>query len=66
MHVTYGVTTETELRQGLFPALEAELKGNIEYFIENILSQHYAVAYGDLRNELRDFCSLMNIKYTLT
>lgn len=66
MHVTYGVTTETELRQGLFPALEVELKGNIENFIENILSQHYAVAYGDLRNELRDFCSLMNIKYTLT
>lgn len=66
MHVALGKIVETELRQGLFPAAEIELKGDINAFIENVMSQHYALAYGDLRSHLRALCDMVKVKYIET
>jgi len=66
LHVALGEVVETELRQGLFPAAEVELKGEVEAFIENIMSQHYALAYGDLRKYLRILTRIFGIKYIET
>lgn len=65
MHIAVGKVIETELRQGLFPAAEIELEG-IDDFIENIMSQHYALAYGDLREKLKILCNLLGLKYIIT
>jgi len=66
MHVALGEVIDTDLRQGLFPAAEIELHGDIKLFIEEIKSQHYALAYGDLREYLREICNLLEIRYTIT
>lgn len=33
-----------------------------ENFIQEIMSQHYAIVFGDYEKELREFCRLMNIR----
>ena len=66
MHIASGEIVDTKLRQGLFPAAEIELYGDVRMFIENIKSQHYALAYGDLRQLLRDVCDLLEIGCVIT
>ena len=66
LHVALGEVVETELRQGLFPAAEVELKGDVEAFIENVMSQHYALAYGDLRKYLKILARILELKYIET
>ncbi len=38
-----------------------ELDGNTDAFVQNLFSQHYAIAYGDVRAELRELCRLLDI-----
>ena len=66
LHVALGEVVETELRQGLFPAAEVELKGDVEAFIENVMSQHYALAYGDLRKYLKILTKILKVEYIET
>jgi L-fucose isomerase-like protein len=35
---------------------------NVETFKQEMMSQHYAVVFGDYENEIREFCRLMNIR----
>ncbi|HNS48818.1 MAG TPA: hypothetical protein PKM61_04750 [bacterium] len=44
------------------PSLEIDLAGDSEAFIQNVLSQHYILSYGDNRPLYRDFCSLAGIR----
>lgn len=46
------------------PGLAIELDCDHEGFIQNVLGQHYIIAYGDIRPEISDFCSLLQIKMT--
>ncbi|RLE77146.1 MAG: hypothetical protein DRJ56_02925 [Thermoprotei archaeon] len=66
MHVAPGVVVETELRQGLFPAAEVELRGSADDFLSFVLSQHYALAYGDLVRSIRDLCAILGVECVVT
>lgn len=66
LHVALGEIIKSRLRQDLFPAAEIEIYGDIRNFIKNILSQHYALAYGDFTNHLKEICRFLELKYVLT
>ena len=43
------------------PSLEVILDAPVEDFAEKVLSQHYIVAYGDIRPQLADLCGLLGV-----
>jgi L-fucose isomerase-like protein len=66
MHIATGEAIETELRQGRMPATEVIMDGDVESFLQNLLSQHYAVAQLDIKDQLLDICELLGIKAIVT
>ncbi len=44
-----------------YPSMEVFLDGDAELFAQQLPSQHYSIVYGDIREELREVCNLMNI-----
>ncbi|MBU2494985.1 MAG: hypothetical protein ABIK20_00335 [Candidatus Omnitrophota bacterium] len=44
------------------PSLEIDFDSDPDIFIQNVLGQHYILAYGDQRGPYRDLCSLLDIK----
>jgi L-fucose isomerase-like protein len=44
------------------PGLNVIFKGDTENFIQQVLGQHYIVAYGNILSALRDFCFLTNTR----
>jgi len=66
MHISTGDAVKTELRTGYFPATELALDANVEDFMQNVLSQHYAVVHGEVKEELMNICDLLNIKPIIT
>ena len=57
-----GEGIETELRQGMMPAIEVVINGSIEKFIESFPSQHYALCYGDISEEIEGLCRILNVE----
>ncbi len=45
------------------PSLEIDLDGDVDTFIQNVMSQHYILTYGDNREPLRDLCRILDIDY---
>jgi len=45
-----------------YPSMEITLDGCTEHFGQHMMSQHYAIMYGDYRKELSEFCRLMGIR----
>jgi L-fucose isomerase-like protein len=45
-----------------YPSMAIALDGSTEHFGEHMMSQHYAILYGDLRREICEFCRLMGIQ----
>ncbi len=43
------------------PSIEVVLDGKVEEFAQNVMSQHYIVAYGDATAEVRELCNLLGI-----
>ena len=43
------------------PSLEVILEEPVESFVDKIMSQHTIIAYGDIRAEMKQLCSLLNI-----
>ncbi len=43
------------------PSLEMIFENPVEEFIQNVMSQHYIISYGDNRSLLEDLCSILNI-----
>jgi hypothetical protein len=39
-----------------------KLDGDSEFFIQNLFSQHYAMAYGNVTEELIQLCKLLKIE----
>lgn len=46
-----------------FPNLELSLGCKMKDFVENVLGQHYAIAYGDYVDELKILAKLLNISF---
>jgi L-fucose isomerase-like protein len=44
------------------PSLEIVLDGSPESFLENVLGQHYILAYGDHRAKLNDLCRILGVE----
>ena len=44
------------------PALEIELS-DIDAFAQKVACQHYIIAYGDNRNQIRELCYVLGIGY---
>ncbi|MFQ6099530.1 MAG: hypothetical protein ACE5O2_17490, partial [Armatimonadota bacterium] len=57
-----GRGVSTELRQGRFPALEIKVDGSVQRLLDTMASQHFAMCYGDVRDELRDLCGMLGIE----
>jgi hypothetical protein len=43
------------------PSLEMIFDGPVEAFVQNVMSQHYIVSYGDNRMPLSDLCSILGV-----
>lgn len=63
-YLVYGTGTgvETDLRQGRFPALQIEMDGDPQRLMQHIPSQHFALCYGDVSEELEDTCRIWGIE----
>jgi L-fucose isomerase-like protein len=57
-----GEGQETELRQGYMPALDVKPDVNMEKIVQNYSGQHFAICYGDYSDELKQLCTLLDIK----
>ena len=44
------------------PSLEIVLDESVEGFIEQVLSQHYIISYGDNTHVLRDLCAILGVE----
>lgn len=44
-----------------FPSLLLKLQCPVDFYVENIPSQHINIVYGDWRQEIRDFCKFTGI-----
>jgi len=66
MHVAFGKTHRprpfSEIGCLPYPSMEVELSGLGEQFAQGMLSQHYAIVYGDCRAELRELLRLSDIE----
>lgn len=57
-----GVGLETALRGKKFPALNVKIHGRVEDLVRNAPTQHFALAYGDLKKRLSAFLRIMDIE----
>lgn len=57
-----GTGVDTELREGVFPALEVELDGDPQRLLDTLAGQHLALCYGDVSDSLEDVCRLWGIE----
>jgi len=64
MTIATGKIVETDLRDPLLCRTQAKIKldGNVQKFIMNALGNHQILAYGNLTQELLDFCKFKNIE----
>lgn len=58
-----GKAIETELRQGIMPAMNIKLDCSVDNFKNNFPSQHYAICYGNISNEVEELCRIMNVQF---
>ena len=70
MHVTTG---EAELPPSfhevgcpVYPFTNVKMDGNIKEFMQNLGSQHYGIAYGDVSKELEFLCKMLGMKFILS
>jgi L-fucose isomerase len=66
MHIAHGTVTETpdfhEVGCPPYAFVMLKLDGDSEFFIQNLFSQHYAIAYGNVTAELIELCHLLKIE----
>jgi len=66
MHVAHGRAHRPRKFQEIgclpYPGMEVEMKGLGDQFAQGMLSQHYAIVYGDVRAELRELLRLSGIE----
>jgi L-fucose isomerase-like protein len=66
MHITAGQAKPPppfrEVECPPYPFIRVALDGNVDSFIQNLMSQHYAIVYGDVREPLLELCSMLGIR----
>lgn len=62
IHLTRGRAIKSDLRQGKFPAVFAEIDGNLQEFVERLGANHFAFIYSDVRAELLELANLLHWK----
>jgi len=45
-----------------YPSMKVKLDGSTDHFGQNLMSQHYAIVYQDIKNELLELCDFLGIK----
>ncbi len=56
-----GEGLETQLRQGIMPALDVLLDSDIRRLTERYAGQHYAICYGDLSGRIESLAKMLGI-----
>jgi L-fucose isomerase-like protein len=46
-----------------YPIVAVELDGDTGEFMQNLCSQHYAIVYGDVRDQLRELCRILDVRF---
>ena len=66
MHIAVGTVELPEKFHEVgcppYPAMKVILDGDARHFGQNLMSQHYAIVYGDISKELLEVCKLLNIR----
>ncbi|MBA7666815.1 hypothetical protein ES703_74897 [subsurface metagenome] len=62
MHIETGFARHPEPFREVgcttYPSMEVDLDGDGIHFGQNLMSQHYAVVYGDVKDKVLEFCKL--------
>jgi L-fucose isomerase-like protein len=66
MHITAGQAKPPppfrEVECPPYPFIRVALDGNVDSFIHNLMSQHYAIVYGDVREPMLELCRMLGIR----
>ena len=66
MHMCRGRAVEMppfhEIECPSYAGLKLVMQGNVDHFMQNMASQHYAIVYGDYLDDLVEFCKLKGIR----
>ena len=66
MHIAAGRAVEPEPFHEVgcppYPSMKVILDGDTRHFGQNMCSQHYAIAYDDVVEELEELCNLLNVR----
>lgn len=66
MHIVTGDSVKNppfhEIGTPTYPCMQVNLDGNVKKFMQEVMSQHYAIIYGNYKDRLLDYCRLMGIK----
>jgi hypothetical protein len=69
MHITAGQAKPPppfrEVECPPYPFIRVALDGNADNFMQNLMSQHYAIVYGDVRQPLLELCDMLGIRPVL-
>jgi L-fucose isomerase-like protein len=70
LHATVGTVIEPpklhEVGCPPYSWIQVRIDQPTHHFMQNLSSQHYAIVYGDCREELREFCLLKNVQLILS
>ena len=65
MHIAAGEAKKPPVFREIgclpYPSMEVFLDGDADLFGQQLPSQHYSIVYGDIREELRAVCDILNI-----
>lgn len=66
MHIAVGEASAPEPFHEVgcprYPSMKIVLEGDPRHFGQNMCSQHYAIAFGDISEELKELCDFLGIK----
>jgi L-fucose isomerase-like protein len=66
MHITAGQAKPPppfrEVECPPYPFIRVALDGDAESFMQNLMSQHYAIVYGDVRGPVLELCRMLGIR----
>jgi L-fucose isomerase-like protein len=48
-----------------YPFIRVALDGNVDDFMQNLMSQHYAIVYGNVREPMLELCGMLGIRPVL-
>jgi hypothetical protein len=66
MHIAVGEAEVAEpfneVGCKLYPSMNVKVDGSGDHVARHLMSQHYAITYGDITDELLELCDLLGIE----